>query len=164
MNFFQKIFYPVQKYNFSVPLSRDDFYSELEKQEFKVKTEGDSFDFFKKRSVISALFVRNSLYFVGKGSVTRSTESKTELSVNFRMNAFGLFFVILWTAIMLVMFGPEIIDAIRFYSSDDAVFILMPFIGIFMYITGNAIGQTLVTKFIEFVKSLGGSQIEEVTE
>ena len=62
------------------------------------------------------------------------------------------------------MAGQEIIDAFGSYNSDDAVFILLPFIGVLMYITGNAIGQTLVTKFIEFVKSLGGSQIEEVTE
>ena len=162
MNIFQKLFCPVQKYHFSVPVSKEEFFAGLNKQDFIVTTEGDTFTFRKQRSLVSRLLVRNSLYYVGKGTITKSSETKTNLSVTFRMNAFGLGFIIVWTTIMLIMFHQEIISAFDCFTSGDEIYIFMALFGPLMYIIGNAVGQTLITKFISLITYLGGSESEEV--
>lgn len=159
MNLIKKLLYPFQKYEYSVPMKKEDFYYQLNKSNFKSETHDT---YFKIRNKWNPL-IRNSMYFTGRGNI-HSSSNKTKFQVIFNMNIPGMIF---FTAFFLVALVITIENIETSISSGNQItfenFILL--IAIFLiYMIINLAGQILVNKFNDFIKSLNGEIFEYTKE
>lgn len=158
MNLIKKLLYPFQKYEYSVPMKKEDFYYQLNKSNFKSETHDT---YFKIRNKWNPL-IRNSMYFTGRGDI-HSSSGKTEFQVIFNINIPGMIFLCAFFLIFISMGISNLINDISNHLeiSTDIILIIVPF---FFYLLANIIGQALIKKFNDFIKSLNGEIFEYTKE
>lgn len=158
MNLIKKLFYPFQKYEYSIPLNKEDFYNHLQKADFNSETNDNHFTIRNKWSP----FIKNSFYFTGRGDIY-SSSGKTEFQVIFNINIPGMIFLCAFFLIFISMGISNLVNDISNHLdiSTDIMLIIIPF---FFYLLANIIGQALIKKFNDFIKSLNGEIFEYTKE